>query len=118
MDPKIDMSNLARMMLEWEMLQRRAVALQATIEATVMQIGKTQTVGNVRASYSGGRKSYNYSEGAMLCPMVNQSVIKEFTITPEPRTDWRKVCEHAGVERDDIPFTQSEPSVTVKLLAE
>lgn len=118
MSPKVDMSWLAKMMLRWEEAQLLADKLRARIETAVMQIGETQTVGNVRARYSGGRKSYNYQTAAILCPAANQSVIKEFTITPEPYTDWRKVCEHAGVERNDIPFTKSEPTVTVKLLAE
>lgn len=116
MDPKVDMSQLATMMLEWERQQKRADALRTTIEATVMQIGKTHTVGNVRASYSGGRKTYNYQEAGDAHLKVTGEMIRLYTTRPPPVTDWRKVCEHVGVERSDIPFTQSPPSVTVKLL--
>lgn len=116
MDPKVDMSQLATMMLEWERRQKWADALRAKIKATVMRVGETQTVGNVRATYSGGRKTYDYYAAAVLRPAVGNATIELFTVTPVPQTDWRAICEHAGVEKNDIPFTQSEPSVTIKLL--
>lgn len=116
MEPKIDMSELAGAMLKWERIQKEADLLRAEIEWAVMAIKRTQTVGNVRATYSGGRKSYNYQAAAILCPAANQSVIKEFTVIPPPRTDWRKICQHVGIEKDEIPYVQSEPSVRVKLL--
>ena len=56
----MDMSYLAEKMLEWEKLQRRADELKAMIIDTVLHIEKTQTVGNVRASYNKGRKKYDY----------------------------------------------------------
>ena len=116
MEPKIDLSNLARMMLRWERLQLQVDELRGAIEDTVMQIKRTQTAGNVRAVYSGGRKSYDYREAADGHPMVNTATVELFTVMPPPQTDWRKVCDHAGIEKDEILFTQSDPSVRVKLL--
>lgn len=112
----VDMSQLAARMLTWEQMQLRANELRAVIEATVMRIGETQTVGNTRATYSSGRKTYDYAMAAMMCPRLKDSIAQQFTVTPEPQTDWRKICEHVGVDKASIPFTQTEPSVTVKLL--
>ena len=112
----MDMSELATKMLEWEKLMCAADTLAAEIEAAVLEIGKTQTAGNVRASYSGGRKSYDYQAAADGHKMVSEATICLFTcIVPQTyRVDWRGICQHVGIE--DIPFTQSAPSVTVKLL--
>lgn len=115
---KVDMSDLAMRMLEWERQQKRADALRATIETAVMQIGRTQTVGNVRATYSKGRKSYDYSFAAGSHPEIDKDILQSFTFTPSPRTDWRGVCGYLKIEKADIPFTQSEPTVKVKLLPE
>lgn len=115
MESKIDMSALAMKMLEWERKQKEADLLRAEIEWAVMGIKRTQTVGNVRATYSGGRKAYDYQDAA-YCHPVSEATIELFTVTPAPKTDWRKICQHVGVEKDDIPFMQSAPSVRVKLL--
>jgi hypothetical protein len=107
-------TELAHAMLEWETTQRKADELAETIKAAVLEIGKTQTVGNVRASYSAGRRTFDYREAADGHPMVSEVTIGLFTTIPEPRIDWAGICKHAGIE--DIPFTQTAPSVSVKLL--
>jgi len=108
---------LALKMLRWERLLQKADALAEEIQAVVLEIGKTQTVGHVRASYSGGRKSYDYHEAADGHKFVSEATIRLFTeLIPETtRINWRGICEHAGIE--DIPFTQSEPSVKLKLIS-
>lgn len=108
----MDMSQLAALMLEYEQVQRKADAMKAEIEAAVLEIGKTQTVGNVRASYSGGRKSYNYEAAARDVP---PALIEANTKT-RVSIDWRQVCVDAEIPKDLIPFTQSAPSVSVKLV--
>ena len=114
----MDMSDLAARMLEWEETQRKSNALKAIIEAEVLALGRTQNVGNVRASYSGGRKSYNY-EGAISAMgeagVLEAGALEPYTTTIPAtwRTDYRAACKGLGVE--DVPFTQSAPSVTLKL---
>ena len=112
----MDATKLAMKMLEWGKLQQEASTLAAEIEAAVLEIGKTQTVGNVRASYSGGRKSYDYQAAADGHIHVSPATVSLFTtIIPETKSvNWNGICKHAGIE--DIPFTQSAPRVTVKLL--
>jgi len=71
-------SELAAKMLQWEEMQKAADELKSEIEAAVLEIGKTQNVGNVRASYSKGRKSVNYQKAAL----------------PESRRSRRRACCH------------------------
>jgi len=44
-------SELARLMLDWEDLQLQADDLNQQIQDAVLKIGKSRTVGNVKASY-------------------------------------------------------------------
>ena len=53
-------SNLAQLMLDYESMQRRADELRKDIEALVLALGKTQTVANVRATYTAGRRTFDY----------------------------------------------------------
>ena len=111
----MDKSELAALMLQWESVQKRADGMKAAIADAVLQLEETQSVGNVRATYSGGRKTYDYQEAADGHPMVNDATVELFTTIPAPKVDWRGICKHAGI--DNVPFTESAPSVTVKLAA-
>lgn len=117
-------TELATRMLEWEHTQRAADALKAEIEAAVLELGKTQTVGNVRATYRAGRKSYDY-EAAVTAFADNAAnnddaatfnriqIISRF----HSRTvyDYKSIASELGL---DAPSkSQSEPSVTLILLA-
>jgi len=104
-------SELAQRMLEWESMKRALDALTGEIEAAVLELEQTQTVGNVRASYSKGRKSYNYQAAIEATPLEPGSLAPFETV----HIDYRSACKEFGIE--DIPFTESSPSVSVKLLA-
>lgn len=110
----MDAKELAAKMLEYSDAQVAANSLRAEIEAAVLELEKTLTVGNVKATYRKGRKTYDYKEAADGHVMVHDSTIALFTSTPEPRIDWRKICKHVGI--DDVPFTQGEPSVSLALI--
>ena len=56
----MDNSQLAALMLEWEATQRKADEIAAVIKQAVLDIGKTQVVGNVRATFSAGRRTFDY----------------------------------------------------------
>ena len=100
---KIDMRKLAEIMLEYEDHQRKE-----EIEKAVLGLGKSQVVGNVKATYYNGRKRYDYKDDN-----VDPELVEQFT---EPKTDWRKlVLEGLGVPKDDIPYSQSDPSVSVRI---
>lgn len=107
-------SELAGKMLEWEKAQTYADTLRAEIEAAVLEVGKTQRVGNVVASYSGGRTTYDYRAAAYTHPMLHDIPTGAFTKVTTT-IDWRGICDHLKIDKAVIPFTKSEPSVTVKL---
>ena len=103
-------SELAMLMLEWEEAENKASRLKDEIVAAVLKLKKTQNVGNVRATYSSGRRKYAYQSTAENHPMVGDATLRLFTTE---KVDWKKVCNHAGI--DDVPFEKSGPSVSVKL---
>lgn len=105
---EIDHRALAELMLDWEEATKIQQSIEEKIKTTVLALGKTQTVGNVRATYSKGRKTYDYETAGRTAP---KPIIDANT---EPKTDWRSVCKDAGIEAPVA--SQSDPSVYVKLL--
>ena len=110
----MDKSELAKLMLQWEAVKKRLDEIEEAIVDSVLQIGETVTAGNVKATYNTGRKSYNYAEVGSDAPAA---LVAEYTnIKTVEQTDWRKlVLNGMKVSQEQIPFSQSEPSVTVKL---
>lgn len=112
---QVDMSHLAQRMLEWEQKRRELDDLEAIIQASVLSLGKTQVVGNVRATFSAGRKQYDYEAGASTWagdPWAFETAKADNT---KEVTDWRWVCQALGIDESNIPFKQGEPSVKLKL---
>jgi hypothetical protein len=125
-------SELAAKMLEWEKNKRALDALGAEIEAEVLKIGKTQTVGNCRVTYSGGRSSYDYQTPAAKAPpellekysteyeIVNwdevakavPETVKKFT-TIETQIDYKAICKEAKLE--PVELSTTAPTATIKL---
>jgi hypothetical protein len=108
----MDANELARKMLEWQEVQAKADLLKMDIEAAVLELGKTQTVGNIRASYSAGRKIYYYEEAWRANGYGTGVDIETFA---KVTYDYKGACAEARIE--DIPFTQSAPSVSLKIIA-
>lgn len=137
----MDNSQLAALMLEWEATQRKADELAAQIKAAVLDIGKTQVVGNVRATFSAGRRTFDYraaidAAGATgqlgpgsLAPWesdeidyfeavqaaIQDGILDSRYLTPYTTTkvDWAAAVKGLGLEAPVV--SQSEPSVTLKL---
>jgi len=135
-------TELAMAMLQYGELRTTLDALEAQIKAAVLERGKTQTVGSVRASYSAGRKTYDYEatinaaesagmlESGCLAPFEAYSVdykaavegfkaaflIDDGDLSPfgQVAVNWRDACKKFGLE--GVVISQQEPSVTVKLL--
>jgi len=112
----VDANELAKKMLLWGEKNLELALLTAEIETAVLELGKTQNVGNVRATYSKGRRRFDYKAAAAN---ASAEIIAEYTVTPPPVepmpvTNWQAVCKAAKIT--DIPFTQGEPSVKVKIV--
>ena len=137
----MDNSQLAALMLEWEATQRKADELAAQIKAAVLDIGKTQVVGNVRATFSAGRRTFDYRAAIDAAEAAGQLEPGSLAPWESERVDWFEVVQ--GALQDGIldsgyltPYTetvidyaaavkglgleapvasQAEPSVTIKL---
>ena len=105
-------TELAKAMIRWEEMRRELDLLESQIEASVLALGKTQTVGNVRATFSAGRKIYDYEFAAHGLP---REVYGPLSIKYRKTSyDWKAICQDAGIS--NIPYKQGESSVKVKLL--
>lgn len=136
-------SELAALMLEWEITQRSADEIAAQIKSAVLSIGKTQTVGNVRATYTAGRRTFDYQgaidqagQAGMLLPgslapweildidyfAVVESAVAGGLLSGQYldayttiKIDYAAAAKGLGLE---APIIDQKPaSVTVKLLA-
>jgi len=105
-------SELATKMLEWEKARRDLDLLESEIKEAVLEIGKTQTVGNVRASFSNGRRIYDY-EGAARKADAPDDVVDVYSKTV---TDWKKVCEVMQILDDVQVIKKTDPTVSIKLV--
>jgi N-methylhydantoinase A/oxoprolinase/acetone carboxylase beta subunit len=134
----MDSTELAKKMLEWESLKKQVDSLGKEIEAEVLKLGKTQTVGKCRVTYSGGRSTYDYEtpaknapkeiiakystehktvnwEGVVELAKVDPDLIEEMTMTTVS-VDYKSVCKEAKI--DPIVVSKTEPTATIKLLDE
>lgn len=104
-----DPSALARLMLLWEEKKRQLDEIEAGIRDSVLQLKRTQTVGNVRATYNNPRSSYDYETPGKRAP---KGII---TIHSKTVIDWRAVCKAAEIDPIVKPGT-GPGSVSIKLL--
>ena len=115
----MDAKELANKMLEWGELAEKMAALESEINAAVLDAGKTQTVGNVRATYSKGRTTLDYESAARHNwqnePDILSDWIEEYTT---PTVNWRAICTDAKVDASEYIKSQSAPSIRIKLLGD
>ena len=113
----MDAKELAQKMLEWQVNAERQQVLEKEISEAVLEIGKTQTVGNCRATFSKPRKSYQSWEDVVIAFANDIDKIKEkFTVVPEPFIDWQAAGKYMNVERNSWIPEGAKPSVRVKLI--
>jgi len=110
----MDSKELAQKMLAWGELQEQAAELEAEIKAAVLEIGKTVTNGNVRATYSNPRKTYqSWDEAVMEAEPegLDPKAYEVVTVT----TDWQRAAKDYGIERKAWVDENAKPSVTLKV---
>ena len=103
-------TELAQSLLQWQGLKEQMDELEEAIKEAVLKLGKTQTVGDVRASYSKGRTTYDYET-----PASSFATDEQMEAFKKVSYDWRGMCEAYGFE--PAVKSVSPPSVTVKLLS-
>lgn len=116
---KVDKSELARLMLDWERKKKELDFIEESIKQDVLALAKTQDVGNVRATYSGGRNKYDYRRVAVRTFTPEELAdytehIPEQVIPAHDEIDYMKACKDNKVEPDLVEA--GTPSVKVKLL--
>lgn len=104
----MDASQLELKMLEAEKLNKQIEEIEAEIIEAVLELKDSQKVGNVKASYTNGRRELDWQAPALKAPI---DVIAKFT-TETQSTDWKHVCEVAKVDQDIIDeFTRIDKSI-------
>lgn len=107
----VDRHKLARLMLRWYDTRQVLDLLEQDIEAAVLRLRETVQTGNVVARYTSGRKTYDYKAAAGDDP--DPYVVMQYT---ESKVNWRAFClEELGLDQEEIPFKQGDPSVSVKV---
>jgi hypothetical protein len=109
----MESNELAKKMIEWGELKAQMDALENEIKTEVLAIGKTQTVGNVRATFSNPRKTYQGWDAAVMEAEpegLDQKAYEVVTVT----IDWQKAAADYGIERKSWIDENAKPSVTVK----
>ena len=90
---------LVEKMLEWSKLKATLDELQGTIENAVLLLEETQNVGNVRVTYSGGRRSFNYKAAG---ENASEKIVADNTkTTTSTSIDWKQVCVDAEIAEEE-----------------
>ena len=134
----MDKSELAQLMLEYEKLNKQLEDLGFIIRSEVMKLKESYTVGNVTASFSGGKRTFDYATAgkAQVQEFIDRGTFTNYEIaydaiiaeanvpqelidkhtTAIKTTDWKLVCDAAKIKKDDLPvLSQTNPSVTIKI---
>jgi hypothetical protein len=103
----MDASELAQKMLEYEHLHRDLQKLGREIQKAVLEREKTFVTGNVRATYSKGRRTYDYQAVEKVAPL---DLVQHYT---HPKVDWKAVCAELDYEAPVVKT--APPTVTIKV---
>ena len=127
-------SELAAKMLQWETDKKALDQLEAEITNAVLEIGKTQNVGNVRATYTSGRREFDYETPGKIADkavidanttitdlvdwesikaLIDPDIIAEHT-HKAASINWSAVCKDAKIE--PVVVREGVPSVKIKLM--
>ena len=117
----VDRSELARMMLLWEQKAAELEALGESIKTDVLALAETQTVGNVTAKYTKGRRELDYQTPAMVKVGPDeispyQQYVPETVIPAKTYVDWKKLCAELEIEPEVTK--EGTPSVKIRLLGD
>ena len=104
---------LAEKMEAWKEAILVAESLAEKIKAEVMELGKTQKVRGVVATFSNGRGKYDYL-AAVEQAAVPVSVMSKYSTLV---FDYKAICNNEGIAVDDF-YTAGTPSVTLKIAEE
>ena len=115
-----DSVQLAKDMLEWREKRAELDVIEDRIERAVLELGKTQTVGDVRASYSAGRRTFGYQQAVEGYIAQKPEDLTRFMGSIQDHTevvttvDYKAVCDAWKLEAPVVK--QGTPSVDIKFV--
>ena len=117
-----DPVQLAKDILEWREKRTELQVIEDRIKQAVLDLGKTQTVGDVRASYSAGRRTFGYKEAVEGYVAQEPEDLVAFLERVEANTrvvtttdvDYRAICDAWKLTAPVI--TEGNPSVDIKFV--
>jgi len=118
----MDPVQLAKDMLAWREKRLELDVIEDRIKQAVLELGKTQTVGDVRATYSAGRRTFGYQQAVDDYIASGPDDLESFMGTVETFTrlvttttvDYKAICDFCKIEAPVIG--QGESSVSVKFV--
>ena len=104
---------VSHLLQEWAALKKHLDEIEERIKEDVMRLEKSVKFGNVTASYTKGRGTYDYHAIASEANPP-EDVISACT---EPKTDWKAVCDTIGVDEElrQKYYRPGTPSVSIKI---
>lgn len=103
-------------MERWEELKLEISKLESEIKKEVLVLGKTQQVGNVKASFAKGRTRYDYEQIAKSIKVPDE-IMEKFT-EKKVVTDWTKLVKELSPSSEVMENYSKvgEPSVNLKII--
>ena len=100
------------LMLQYEAARRKLDELAAVIQAEVLAMGESYTVGNVTARFSMGRRVFDYKKP---CENVLPEIVAQYTkhIPASEEVDYPALCK--AMRFEPLVVSQGDPSVTIVL---
>ena len=103
-------------MRAWKHAKERLIEMEIDIKEYVLSKKDTHVLDGVEAKYSQGRKKYDYV-GCIKNEIANGDIsIESLDSFKEVSIDYRKACKTFGINKNDLEYTQSEPSVSINLV--
>lgn len=108
----MDELEFTKLMIRYEELYKDLKDVEEKIVKHILDVGETKNIAHVTARYSGGRSVYDYEKAGKKAP---KDIIEKHTKTLK-KTDWRKVCKEADIDKDEIPLkNKPTPSVSISV---
>lgn len=97
---------------EYASVRRRADELESKIKDRIRELKSGYETNVAKVSFRAGRRNFEYEQAAIENNAPSSLVME----LGEWKTDWRAVCEAAGIPQDAIKYKRGRPSISIKLL--
>ncbi len=102
---------LKKMMSSWKSQKEQLDLLETTIKTEVLKRESTFETDDATATFRKGTRKFNYECDTVVMSAPLQLV--EVHTKVVSKIDWKAICSTLKIK--DIPFTQSDPTVSLKV---